>query len=89
MSNSFKIVTSPRVKWVLILFLSYYSLLPPPSADHINEPPIAHLQPGEQIINLPTSKAIIDASESSDDITEVKNLKFKWELETKPLGNEI
>ena len=58
-------------------------------ADHINEPPIAVIQPAEQIINLPTSKAIIDASESSDDITEVKNLKFNWELETKPLRKSI
>jgi hypothetical protein len=41
------------------------------------------IQPASQQINLPTSKAIVDASASSDDVT--KDLNFKWELASNPV----
>jgi hypothetical protein len=57
------------------------------SAKHINSPPHALLKPETQTINLPTSKAILDASESTDDAPK-ENLVFDWEVLDKPIGYE-
>ncbi|XP_059086582.1 dyslexia-associated protein KIAA0319-like protein [Tigriopus californicus] len=55
-------------------------------AKRTNKPPTVVLQPSTQQINLPTSKAIIDASASVDDATPKDQLVFKWELKSEPLG---
>jgi hypothetical protein len=47
------------------------------SAQRVNSPPKAIVQPVFQTVNLPTTKAIIDGSGSSDDTAD---LKFKWEI---------
>ena len=44
------------------------------------------LNPGEQNVTLPTSKAVIDAAASTDDYNVAKDLKFKWEIISSPLG---
>ena len=41
---------------------------------------------GEQNVTLPTSKAVIDAAASTDDYNVAKDLKFKWEIISSPLG---
>ncbi|TRY71683.1 hypothetical protein TCAL_16200 [Tigriopus californicus] len=56
------------------------------TAKRTNKPPTVVLQPSTQQINLPTSKAIIDASASVDDATPKDQLVFKWELKSEPLG---
>ena len=40
----------------------------------------------EQNVTLPTSKAVIDAAASTDDYNVAKDLKFKWEIISSPLG---
>ncbi|XP_024084627.1 dyslexia-associated protein KIAA0319-like protein isoform X2 [Cimex lectularius] len=48
-----------------------------------NKPPVAIVLPAHQIVKLPNSRAVLDASSSKDDngIT-----KFHWELQQGPLG---
>ena len=53
--------------------------------ERINKPPKAVVNPAEQTVTLPTSKAVIDAAESTDD-SEATELKFKWEIISSPLG---
>ena len=53
------------------------------SAQRVNSPPKAIVQPVFQTVNLPTTKAIIDGSGSSDDTAD---LKFKWEILNGPVN---
>jgi len=64
--------------------LANVTVLPP---KHVNAPPRAVLKPETQVINLPTAKAILDASESTDDAPKEK-LKYEWEVLDKPIGYE-
>ena len=43
------------------------------------------MNPAEQKVTLPTSKAVIDAAASTDDFDTPKDLKFKWEIISSPL----
>ena len=43
------------------------------------------MNPPTQTVLLPTTKAVIDASGSTDD-TDVKDLTYKWEITTSPVG---
>jgi len=52
----------------------------------INQPPIAVVTPVEQTVNLPTNKAIIDGSTSTDDNGDIAS--FSWEIVTSPMGYE-
>ncbi len=53
-------------------------------AQRVNTPPKAIVQPVSQTVNLPTTKAIIDGSVSSDDSN--TDLKFKWEILNGPVN---
>ena len=53
----------------------------------MNQAPKAVVRPAEQTIQLPTHKAIVDASDSSDDATPMDALKFKWELTVNPVSD--
>ena len=64
--------------------LANVTVLPP---KRINQPPKVVIKPKTQQINLPTSKAIVDASESTDDAPK-DELVFKWELISEPVGYE-
>ena len=50
----------------------------------INQKPNAVVTPVSQIITLPTRKAIIDGSSSTDD-GDVSKLTYKWEIRKTPL----
>ena len=53
----------------------------------VNQPPKAVVTPVSQIITLPTRKAIIDGSSSTDD-EDVSKLTYKWEIRKNPLAYE-
>ena len=53
----------------------------------VNKSPIAVVTPVTQTITLPTNKAIIDGSSSTDD-ENVSELKYKWEIRKNPVAYE-
>ena len=61
-------------------------MLPLIIAPKINQPPTAIVNPASQTVTLPTKRAIIDGSKSTDEDTDT--LTFKWGLKTGPLAYE-
>ena len=53
-------------------------------ADRVNQPPKAKVTPDMNTVLLPTNKAVIDASGSTDDTKD--ELSYKWEIISSPLG---
>ncbi|XP_015123990.1 dyslexia-associated protein KIAA0319 isoform X2 [Diachasma alloeum] len=56
------------------------SVLPP---KRVNQPPIAIVSPASQIVKLPNTGAVLDASASKDDD---KIISYHWELQQGPIG---
>ena len=54
----------------------------------VNQPPQAIVNPPTQVVTLPTKKAIIDGSSSTDD-EDVSQLTYKWEIRKNPIKYEI
>lgn len=54
------------------------------AAKRINAPPKASIIPATQTVNLPTNKAIVDGSGSTDDSTQP--LTYAWEIISGPVG---
>ena len=54
----------------------------------INKPPVAIVTPRTQVVTLPTKKAIIDGSSSTDD-EDVSQLTYKWEIRKNPIKYEL
>ena len=54
----------------------------------VNQPPKAIVTPTTQIVTLPTKKAIVDGSSSTDD-EDVSQLTYKWEIRKNPIKYEI
>ncbi|XP_011314056.1 dyslexia-associated protein KIAA0319 isoform X2 [Fopius arisanus] len=56
------------------------NVLPP---KRVNQPPIAIVSPASQIVKLPNTGAVLDASDSKDDD---KIISYHWELQQGPIG---
>ena len=54
----------------------------------VNQPPQAIVNPPTQVVTLPTKKAIIDGSSSTDD-EDISQLTYKWEIRKNPIKYEI
>ena len=54
----------------------------------VNQLPQAIVTPSKQVVVLPTNKAIIDGS-SSTDHEDVSQLTYKWEIRKNPINYEI
>ena len=61
--------------------LGNITVLPQP---RINKPPKAIITPAKQNITLPIKKAVLDASQSTDD-TNPEFMSFKWEIISSPI----
>ena len=79
----FRVVVSGGNPEVHGIGLGNVTVFPP---ERINKAPKAVVNPAEQKVTLPTSKAVIDAAASTDDYDAAKELKFKWEIISSPLG---
>lgn len=52
-------------------------------AKRINQAPIAIISPASQVVKLPNTGAVLDASPSKDDD---RVIRYHWELQQGPIG---